>query len=74
MADVYTIVTEKITTALEAGTVPWQKPWAAAGLPRNLVTKKPYRGMNVMLLSLGQPFHSPYWLTLRQANEMGGKV
>ncbi len=45
--DVYQIVTDKIVGMLEAGVVPWRKPWSSAGLPRNLVTKKPYRGINV---------------------------
>ncbi|MBI3910938.1 MAG: DUF1738 domain-containing protein [Armatimonadetes bacterium] len=31
MADVYQIVTGKITAALEAGTVPWHKPWDTTG-------------------------------------------
>lgn len=74
-ADVYALVTERITTALDAGTVPWQKPWAAAGgLPRNLASRRPYRGMNVLLLSLGQPYLSPWWLTYKQAQELGGHV
>lgn len=73
--DVYALVIEKITEALEAGTVPWQKPWAArGGLPRNLVSKRPYQGMNVLLLSNGQPYNSPYWLTFKQAKDRGGHV
>lgn len=75
MADVYQLVTDKITAALEAGTVPWHKPWAArGGMPRNLVTRRPYRGMNLLLLSLGQPYQSPYWLTFKQAKDLGGSV
>jgi antirestriction protein ArdC len=38
--DVYSIVNEKIISLLEAGVVPWRKPWTSAGLPRNLVSKK----------------------------------
>ncbi|MDE2125264.1 MAG: DUF1738 domain-containing protein [Armatimonadetes bacterium] len=73
--DVYAIVTERITSALEASTVPWKKPWAVeGGLPRNLGTRRPYRGMNVLLLSLGQAYRSPWWLTFRQATELGGHV
>lgn len=73
--DVYSLVTDKIISALEAGTVPWQKPWAAAGgMPRNLASRRPYRGMNVLLLSLGQPYLSPWWLTYKQAQELGGNV
>jgi antirestriction protein ArdC len=71
--DVYQIVTDKIVGMLEAGVVPWRKPWTSAGLPRNLVTKKPYRGINHFLLSASN-YVSPFWLTLRQANELGGSV
>ena len=45
--DVYGIVTEKIISMLENGIVPWRRPWTSTGLPRNLVSKKPYRGVNV---------------------------
>ena len=40
--DIYAIVTEKIINLLEQGVVPWRRPWTSAGLPRNLVSKKPY--------------------------------
>jgi antirestriction protein ArdC len=42
--DAYQLVTDKIVGVLETGVVPWRRPWSSAGLPRNLVTKKPYRG------------------------------
>ena len=71
--DVYQIVTDKIVGMLEAGVVPWRKPWSSAGLPRNLVTKKPYRGLNHFLLSASK-YTSPFWLTFKQANELGGSV
>src|SRR5208282_62597 len=48
--DIYAIVTEKIVSLLEQGIVPWRRPWTSAGLPRNLVSKKPYRGINHFLL------------------------
>src|SRR6266849_7727291 len=71
--DVYAIVNEKIINLLEAGVVPWRRPWTSAGLPRNLVSKKPYRGVNVFLLSASK-YVSPFWLTMRQANELGGHI
>src|SRR5277367_3628861 len=71
--DIYSIVTEKIINLLESGVVPWRKPWTSIGLPRNLVSKKPYRGVNVFLLSASK-YVSPFWLTFRQANELGGHV
>ena len=37
------------------------------------MTKKPYRGVNHFLLSASK-YVSPFWLTFRQANELGGHV
>jgi antirestriction protein ArdC len=71
--DVYAIVTEKIINLLEQGVVPWRRPWTGSGLPRNVISKKPYRGINHFLLSASK-YVQPYWLTMRQANELGGHV
>ena len=71
--DVYAMVTEKIINLLEQGVVPWRRPWTSTGLPRNLVSKKPYRGINYFLLS-ALKYVSPFWLTYRQATELGGHV
>ena len=71
--DTYAIVTEKIINLLEQGIVPWRRPWSATGLPRNLVSKKPYRGINLFLLSATK-YVSPFWLTMKQANQLGGSV
>ena len=47
----YERITERIADLLSQGTVPWHKPWQVkTGLPRNLVTKKPYRGINPFVL------------------------
>jgi antirestriction protein ArdC len=74
--DVYSIITARITDQLANGTVPWHRPWKSggpAGAPRNLSSGKPYRGVNVFLLSsLG--YTSPYFVTYRQAVERGGHV
>ena len=71
--DVYQIITERIVTQLEAGTVPWRKPWTANGEPQNLVSKRAYRGVNVFLLG-SQQYGSPYWLTFKQAQDLKGHV
>ena len=71
--DVYQIITDKIVNLLEGGIVPWRRPWTSTGMPRNLVSKKPYRGVNVFLLSASK-YVSPFWLTMRQANELGGQI
>jgi len=73
--NVYDIITERILKKLEGGTVPWRKPWQGgdAGIPRNVVTGFPYRGINVFLLAAAG-YASPYWLTFRQAKRRGGNV
>jgi Antirestriction protein len=72
--DIYQTVTDRIVALLEAGTCPWRRSWSAgSGMPRNLVTKKEYRGINPFLLS-AMPYSSPYWLTYRQATFLGGHV
>src|SRR3989442_9459997 len=44
----YQVITDRILTLLEQGTVPWQQPWDhTTGLPRNLFSQRPYRGINV---------------------------
>ena len=70
----YDRITGQIIALLEQGTVPWHKPWkASTGWPRNLITKKPYRGINVLLLHC-MNYESPFWITCRQANMLGGTV
>ena len=71
---VYDQITDRIISMLEQGTVPWQKPWkVATGLPRNLISKKPYRGINTLLLH-SMSYESPFWLTFHQAQQLGGMV
>ena len=48
--DVQTIINDKIIEQLEKRIVPWCKPWTA-GIPINLITRKPYRNINLLLLS-----------------------
>lgn len=77
--DVYQSVTDKIMAALEAGTIPWEKPWrsVAGVLPTSMSSRKTYRGVNVWLLSLAAQasgYRSPYWGTYNQISELGGQV
>ena len=76
--DVYSIVTEKILEALEAGTVPWHRPWdAAQGSPVSIGSNKAYRGMNVFLLEATaaiEGYLSPHWGTYKAIQEQGGQV
>ena len=58
MTEIHDIITTKILTALDEGTVPWRKPWSDAGLPRNAVSDRAYTGINSMLLNLS-PYGDP---------------
>lgn len=74
-ATIYDMVTERICQILEQGDIPWRKPWITSErqIPMNLKTKKEYRGINIFLLaSCG--FSSRYWLSFKQAKDMGGTV
>ena len=71
--DVYQIVTDRIIELLEQGTIPWQQSWTKAGMPQNLVSKKPYRGINVFLLSSLNYMHN-FFLTKKQLSNLEGKV
>jgi antirestriction protein ArdC len=68
----YDCITAAILQRLTDGVVPWHRPWTA-GVPRNLLSRQPYRGINVWL-TVSTGFASPYWLTLKQANALGGRI
>jgi antirestriction protein ArdC len=71
---VYELITNRICDLLEQGVIAWKKPWAGGeGIPQNLISRKLYRGVNVFLLS-SLSFESPYFLTFKQAKELGGFV
>ena len=71
--DVYEIITARIIEQLEQGKIPWRQTWIEIGFPCNLITKRPYRGINIwLLLSLG--FSKNYFLTFKQVKEAGGTI
>ena len=69
----YQVITDRIIELLEQGTVPWHKPWQTFGEAMNIISKKPYRGINQFLLNCSE-YDSPYWLTFNQAKKLGGSV
>jgi antirestriction protein ArdC len=73
MGKVHEIITQQILDKLEAGIIPWKKPFNCP-YPQNLISKKEYKGINLLLLSLTSEFSSPYWLTFKQAKSLGGRV
>lgn len=67
------MVTDRIIELLEAGTVPWQKPWSETGVPMNMISKRPYRGINLWLL-LSLNYERNLFLTWDQLKKIGGSV
>lgn len=78
--DAYQAITDKIVAALEAGTLPWEKPWRTSGalsVPHNPLSGTRYRGINPVLLWMAQLEHgysSAQWATYRQIDQAGGQV
>jgi antirestriction protein ArdC len=71
-ASVYEIITNQIIEKLEAGVVPWRKPWQH-GEPANLISQRQYSGINKFLLGCNE-YSSRFWLTFNQANRLGGRI
>ena len=77
--DIAADITATIIARLEAGTAPWQRPWsliAEGGRPLRHEGST-YNGINALWLwAVGDMhgFRSRYWMTARQARELGGEV
>ena len=76
--DIYQTVTNQILEVMETATGQGRRLWdAQPSLPMNLATGKPYTGMNTLILwgaAISRGYRSPYWLTFKQAQAMGGQV
>jgi antirestriction protein ArdC len=79
--DVYRSITEKIIAAMEAGApechMPWHRSQAGVSRPINALTKKPYRGVNVLSLwadAMFRDYAIGYWATYRQWATLGAQV
>ena len=70
MANVYEMITDKFIKIMEAGQIPWQKPWfGISDVAFNRVTGKSYSLLNQMLLS--KPGE---WASFKQWSTLGGKI
>lgn len=76
--DVYDRVTESIIAALEQARSPQEWPWVKAaqqGRPINFTSKRPYNGINWLILGLAVAGGaSRYWGTFRQWQNAGAMV
>lgn len=80
-ASVYARVTEQIIAAMERGAghcrMPWHHDGAATSRPINVLTEKPYRGVNTLALWAGADaasFESGLWGTFKQFQSLGARV
>lgn len=73
-------ITQRIVAAVEGGVMPWRRPWRLsknAGRPANVVSKKPYSGVNPLLLditAMQRGFSSRWWATFQQWQDLGCHV
>lgn len=71
-------ITAAIVERLEAGTRPWVQPWTGTSVSRPLrACGTPYQGINVLWLWMAAEaagHSSPFWMTYRQAQLLGGQV
>lgn len=67
--------TEKILSMIEAGVVPWHRPWRVGQrTPANIASGRAYTGFsNIMNLSF-TPWSSPWWITRPKIDEFHGKL
>ena len=80
-ASIYDTITNQIIAALERGTgdytLPWHRSSAPLTRPVNAVTRKAYRGVNVLALwasAEAQEFGQGLWATYRQWQSLGAQV
>lgn len=70
MADVMSIVTDRIIAALEEGTIPWHKPWVAPDRGAyNRISGKKYSLLNQLMLQ-----HEGEYASYKQWTDLGGQV
>jgi antirestriction protein ArdC len=70
-------ITNELIKSLEESKSMWSKEWKVMGVPMNAETKRPYSGINFLILSLKQMakgYKSCKWITMNKCNALGGKV
>jgi antirestriction protein ArdC len=71
--NVQVMVNDKIIEQMEKGIVPWRTSWAEGGVPTSLMSKRPFRGINVLLLAtIG--YEPNLFITPKQLEKIGGTV
>lgn len=80
-ADIYQMITDKVISMFKnAKASDYHRPWKddAFFIPINFDSKKPYRGVNRLLLQerigFAGAFRNPYFLTFNQIKKHGGRL
>ena len=80
-ADIYKMITDKVISMFKtAKASDYHRAWKddAFFIPLNFDSKKPYRGVNLLLLQerigFAGAFRNPYFLTFNQIKKHGGKL
>jgi antirestriction protein ArdC len=79
--DIFQRVTDQIVKAIEEGAGSYRVPWRTSGgfpsSPINATSKRPYRGINVLVLwasAQEREYKSGTWATYKQWQELGAQV
>ena len=80
--DIYSRLTNRIIADLEQGIRPWHRPWSAGKTEGRIMRPLRhngvhYQGINIVMLwsaAVAQGYACAFWLTFRQAQELGGDV
>jgi antirestriction protein ArdC len=68
--DMYAVINNMIVEKLQSGRMPWKQTWNNYGPATNYISKKPYRGINALILN-NTEFEYPLFLTFLQVKELG---
>lgn len=69
----YIVAASSTAWVTEQGIIPWKKPWSEGGAPQNLFTRRPYRGINIMLLA-SSGYTENFFVTPKQLKEVGASA
>ncbi|SFU77018.1 Antirestriction protein ArdC [Pustulibacterium marinum] len=77
--DIHKMILQKMIDHIDKATGKgYVKKWKVKGytIPFNFVSKKPYRGINYLMLAGfgGELLDNPFYLTFKQVTDLGGKV
>ncbi|REG78504.1 ArdC family protein [Algoriphagus antarcticus] len=70
-------VTNEIIEGIQNENLTWEQVWNPKNAPKNYASDRPYLGFNALWLGWvtnSKKFNTPYFLTYKQAKQLGGNV